>query len=188
VVILHFSTEREAIAACGAVGWVKISKLTSKYEAERIFRRRTRAAEGVRCRELAQSSGMLIELIMFSAVVVVGIALLVPDSIKRVYPITTSRKVMVRAHLPTPLVLGGVKVTGSNHDRCATDRSAMLGFCSSSHLYRTSSRSICERVSKRLREATSKPLHTPKENYSIPTVAFGDVRDELPAHNRRVLS
>ena len=44
---------------------------------------------------------MLIELIMFSAVVMVGIALLVSDSIKRVYSIATSMKVMVRAHLTT---------------------------------------------------------------------------------------
>lgn len=121
----------------------------SRYEAKRIFRRRTRAVEGVRCRELAQSSGMLIELIMFSAVVMVGIALLVSDPIKRVYPITTSMKV-------------------------------------SSHLHRTISRSICERVSKTLCEATPKPLHAPKENCSIPTVAFEDVRHKLPAHNRRV--
>ena len=94
---------------------------------------------------------MLIELIMFSAVVMVGIALLVSDPIKRVYPITTSMKV-------------------------------------SSHLHRTISRSICERVSKTLCEATPKPLHAPKENCSIPTVAFEDVRDKLPAHNGRVLS
>jgi hypothetical protein len=94
---------------------------------------------------------MLIELIMFSAVVIVGIALLVSDPIKRVYPITTSMKV-------------------------------------SSHRHRTISRSICGRVSKTLCEATPKPLHAPKENCSIPTVAFEDVRDKLPAHNRRVLS
>jgi hypothetical protein len=123
---------------------------------------------------------MLIELIMFSAVVMVGIALLVSDPIKRVYPITTSMKVMARAHLTTPLVLGGVKATGSNCDRCAIDRSAILDFRSSSHLRRTSFETLCE--------TTPKPLHAPKENYSIPTVAFEDVRDKLPAHNRRVPS
>ena len=94
---------------------------------------------------------MLIELIMFSAVVMVGVALLVSDSTKRVYPFTTSMKV-------------------------------------SSHLHRRISRSICERVSKALCEASPKPLRAPKENCSIPTVAFEDVRDKLPAHNRRVLS
>jgi hypothetical protein len=122
---------------------------------------------------------MLIELIMFSAVVMVGIALLVSDPIKRVYPITTSMKVMARAHLTTPLVLGGVKAAGSNRGRCAIDRSAILDFRSSSHLGRTSFETLCE---------TPKPLHAPKENYSIPTVAFEDVRDKLPAHNRRVPS
>lgn len=131
---------------------------------------------------------MLIELIMFSAVVMVGIALLVSDPIKRVYPITTSVKVMVRAHLPTPLVLGGVKATRNNRDGCAIDRSAILDFCSSSHLHRTISWSICERVLKTLCEATPKPLRAPKENCSIPTVAFEDARDELSAHNRRVVS
>jgi hypothetical protein len=138
VVILHFSTEHEAIAAAGVVGWVRMFELTSRYEAKRMFRRRTRAEEGVRCRELAQSNGMLIELIMFSAAVMVGIALLVSDPITRVYPITTSMNVMVRA--------------------------------------------------KTLCEATPRPLHAPKENCSIPTVAFEDVRDRLPAHNRGVLS
>ena len=44
---------------------------------------------------------MLIELILFSAVVMVGIALLVSDSTKRVNPIATTMKVMVRAHLTT---------------------------------------------------------------------------------------
>lgn len=120
---------------------------------------------------------MLIELILFSAVVMVGIALLVADPLKRVYPITTSVKVMVRAHLPTPLVLRGAKATGSNRDGCAIDRSAI--FCSLSHLHRTISWSICERVLKTLCEATPKPLHAPKENCSIPTVAFEDARDEL---------
>ena len=71
-----------------------------------MFRRRTRAVEGVRCRELAQSSGMLIELIMLSAVVMVGIALLVSDSIKRVYSIPRSMKVVVRAHHTTRYVPG----------------------------------------------------------------------------------
>jgi hypothetical protein len=139
VVILHFSTEAGAIAASGVVGWVRTFDLTFRYEAEQTFRRTTRAVEGLRCRELAQSSGMLIELIMFSAVVMVGVALLVSDPIKRVYPITISR-------------------------------------------------SIGERVSKTLCEATPKPLHAAKENCSIPTVAFEDARDKLPAHNRCVLS
>jgi hypothetical protein len=187
VVILHFSTEHEAIAAFGVVGWVRMFELISRYEAKRMYRRRTRAEEGVRCRELAQSSGMLIELIMFSAAVMVGIALLVSDPIKRVYPITTSMNVMVRAHLPFPLVLEG-KSTGSNRGRCAIDRSAILDFRSLSHLHRTISRSICERASKTLCEATPRPLHAPKENCSIPTVAFEDVRDKLPAHNRGVFS
>ena len=79
---------------------------------------------------------MLIELIMFSAVVMVGTLLLVSDSIKRVYPIATSMKVMVRAHLTTPLVLRGVKATGSHRGRCAIDRSAILDFRNSSHIHR----------------------------------------------------
>lgn len=78
----------------------------SRYEAEQMFRRRTRAVEGVRCQELAQSSGMLIELIMFSAVVMVGIALLVSDSIERVYSIPRSMKVAVRTHHTTRYVPG----------------------------------------------------------------------------------
>lgn len=130
---------------------------------------------------------MLIELIMFSVVVMVGLALLVPNSTKRVYPITTSMKAMVGAPLAAPLALGAVKSAGSHRDGCAIGRSAILDFCSSSHLHGTISPSICKRVSKTLCEATPTPLHAPEENCSIPTVAFGDVRDKLPAHNRRVL-
>ena len=44
--------------------------------------------------------------------------------------------------------------------------------------------------SAHLRESSRKYLrgdaeavHTPKENYSMPTVAFEDGRDKLPAHN-----
>jgi hypothetical protein len=173
VVILHFSTEPGVIAASGVVRW-GISELTSRYDAKRMFRRRTRAVEGVRCRELAQSSVMLIELIMFSAVLMVGIALLVSNSDQEGLSHHNDRA-------------WGVKTTG-NRERRAIDRSSILDFCSSSHLHRTISRSICERVSKTLCKTTPKPLHAPKENCSIPTVAFEDVRDKLPAHNRRVLS
>jgi hypothetical protein len=131
---------------------------------------------------------MLIELIMFSAAVMVGIALLVSDPIKRVYSITTSMNVMVRAHLPSPLVLEG-KSIGSNRGRCAIERSAILDFRSPSQVHPKISRSICERVfDKHFCEAVPKPLHAPEENYSIPTVAFEDVRDKLSTHNRRVIS
>jgi hypothetical protein len=131
---------------------------------------------------------MLIELIMFSAVVMVGIALLVPDSIERVYSIATSMQVMVRAHLATRQCSGDGRPLAATARRCAIERSAILDFRSPSHVHRKISRSISERVSKTPCEATPKPLHAPKENYSIPTVAFEDVRDKLPAHNRRVLS
>jgi len=75
---------------------------------------------------------MLIELIMFSAVVMVGIALLVSDSIKRVYSIPRSMKVMVRAHLTTryapglaPSIPNGLIPTGTavaGHTKRHTDK------------------------------------------------------------------
>jgi hypothetical protein len=132
---------------------------------------------------------MLIELIMFSAVVMVGIALLVSDPSKKVYSIATSMEVMVRAHLTTLQCSGDGRPLAATARRCAIERSAILDFRSPSPVDRKIGRSICERVfDKHFCEAMPKPLHAPKENYSIPTVAFEDVRDKLPAHNRRVLS
>jgi hypothetical protein len=90
---------------------------------------------------------MLIELIMFSAVVVVGIALLVSDSNERVYPIATSMKVMVRIHLTTRLCSGNGRPLADTARRCAIERSAILDFRSPSHVQRRISRPICERVS-----------------------------------------
>jgi hypothetical protein len=130
---------------------------------------------------------MLIELIMLSAVVMVGIALLVSDPIKSVYSIATSVKGMVRAHLTTRSRVGRPLAAAAR--RCATGRSTILDFRSPSRVHPKISRPISERVSyKHFCEAMPKPLHAPKENCSIPTVAFEDVRDTLPAHNRRVLS
>jgi hypothetical protein len=135
---------------------------------------------------LAQSSGMLIELIMLSAVVMVGIALLVSDPIKTVYSIAKAMKVMVRAHLTTRSGVGRPLAAAAR--RCAIGRSTILDFRSPSRVHRRISRLICERVSyKHFREAMPKPLHAPKESYSIPAAAFEDVRDTLQAHNRRVL-
>src|SRR3954453_18448138 len=100
---------------------VNISELISRYEARRMFRRRTKGVEGVRCRELAQTSGMLIELIIFSAVVMVGIALLVSNPIKRVYSIATSMKGMVRAHLTTRLCSWVERPVAAIARRCAIE-------------------------------------------------------------------
>ena len=127
---------------------------------------------------------MLIELIMLSAVVMVGIALLVSDPITSVYSIATSMKVMVRADLTMRSGVGRPLAAAAR--RCAIGRSTILDFRSPSRVHPKTSR---ERVSyKHFCEAMPKPLHAPEENCSIPTVAFEDVRDTLPAHNRRVLS
>jgi hypothetical protein len=130
---------------------------------------------------------MLIELIIFSVVIMVGINLLVSEPSKRVYSIATTMKVMVRAHLSTRS--GGGRPLAAVARRCAIERSAILDFRSPSLVHQKISRPICEKVlDKHFCEAMPKPVHAPKENCSIPTVAFEDVRDTLPAHNRRVLS
>lgn len=130
---------------------------------------------------------MLIELIIFSAVVMVGINLLVSDPSKRVYSIATTMKAMVRAQVTTRSGVG--RPLAAVARRGAIGRSTILDFRSPSRVHWKISRQICEKVSdKHFCEAMPKPLHAPKENCSIPTVAFEDVRDTLPAHNGRVLS
>jgi hypothetical protein len=130
---------------------------------------------------------MLIELIMFSAVVMVGIALLVSNPIKRVCSIATSMKVMVRAHL-LPASAPGLEGHWQP-SRADVQSNVQLSWASVARLT-FSGRSVgrCAReLSKALYEATPKSLHSPEENYSTPTVSFEDVHDKLPAHNRRVL-
>ena len=130
---------------------------------------------------------MLIELIMFSVVAMVGINLLVSDPSERPYSIATTMKVMVRAHFRTRSGVGSPLAAIAR--RCAIGRSTILDSRSPSRVHRKISRPICERVlDKNFCVAMPKTLHAPEENCSIPTVAFEDVRDTLPAHNRRVLS
>jgi hypothetical protein len=130
---------------------------------------------------------MLIELIIFSVVVMVGINLLVSDPSKRVYSIATNMKAMVRAQVTTRSGVGMPLAAVAR--RCAIGRSTILDFRSPSRVHWKISRPICERaLDKHFCEAMPKPLHAPEENCSIPTVAFEDVRDTLPAHNGRVLS
>ncbi len=70
---------------------------------------------------------MLIELIMFSAVVMVGIALLVSDPIKRVYSIATSMKVTGPCSPHYPSVFRGWKATGSHRAQMCNRPFSYLG-------------------------------------------------------------
>lgn len=98
VAILHFSIVTGAVTAYKTAGMNEDIQTPPRYEAEQMFSRRTRGVGGVRYRSLAQSIGMLIELLMLSAVLKVGIALLCPNLVERVSSVAASMKAIVFAH------------------------------------------------------------------------------------------